>query len=202
MNELILKGRGNNVIGANMYFYSYRTLMIYYYEVVYQISNGIWNCARYPNEHWRVWNEANLYKTKDKSNSRTVVETGCSILKNDYNLKRILNLNTSYSRVQSIGKLAKSLGDDYNRMIELLNLEFYEYIPLLEVDIDMYEVNFDNACRYLLSNYPESRRLLEILDEDVLEKYYSTEYSESEMRDDLGMIQVTMRNIENQIIEL
>lgn len=187
-NEPIFEKRDISTIGLDLYFYSFRTLAIFQYELLYQISEGIWSTSRYTKGHEIPWMNANLYLTKGKSNARNIVQTGCNIIKNDYNLKKVLSLNTAYNRINSIGKLVECCTDT-KLVINLLNLGFHEYCNMDEWDEDFYNVMIDS----LYSN-PDSRELVNCITPELMQCYCNAIYSYDEMKDDLGMIQNTMRN--------
>lgn len=187
MNNEIFINRRLGQLGLDLYFYNIRTLMIFEYEVLYQVTEGLWSTNRYPVDHSTPWVDANLHLTSGKNNARNVVEIGCNIIKNDYNLKKILNLPTSYERVKSIGKMVNYLGDDVDTMKVFFNEGFHEYASLLE---DEYS---DENYNEFLSQIP-SKKLAMSLSPEIIEGYLQTEYTFDEMKDDLGMIQNTMRN--------
>lgn len=190
MNDLIFKEREIGELGIDLYFYDARVLMIYKYEILYQLSEGLWSSSRYPQGHEIPWMKANLHLTKGKNNSRNVVEIGCNIVKNNYNLKKVLDIPTSYNRVKSIGKLSNVLRDDLDTLIILLNDEFYEVN--FDVSDNPSQSDIDEAVNILREN-GRSHSLM-VLNEDILMDYLKCEYTDDMMRDDLGMIQNTMRN--------
>lgn len=190
MNDALFKGRNLGRTGLDLYFYNLRTLMIYKYEIQFQLENGIWSSSRYPEGHFIPWIEANLHLTNGKGNSRNVVEIGCNIPKNDYNLKKILNVSTAYNRVKSIGKLVKSL-DDKSELEVLFNEGFHEDVGYYLNDESEYS---DELYKMLMDSITHCGKLGLLVTPDLIQKYMETDYSDKEMRDDLGMIQVTMRN--------
>jgi hypothetical protein len=189
-NDVIFEKRRLGEIGLDLYFYNLRTLMIYNYEIIYQLTDGVWSSYRYPRGHSDPWVSANLHLTQGKSNARNVVEIGCNILKNDYDLKRILNTATSYSRVKSIGKLVMALDDDVDLITTLLNEDFHELSSYIEQEFN--EENFNEFMGILESN--GRVHSLQVFSEDIMKKYIESDYTDKVMRDDLGMIQNTMRN--------
>lgn len=192
MNKAVIEKRPIEHIGLGLYFYNIRTLAIFEFEVLYQLTEGIWSSSRYPEGHSEPWVMSNLFLTSGKSNVRNVVEPGCNIIKNDYNLKKILNIPTSYNRVKCIGRLSNALEDDKETLMTLLNGGFHEYSEVYpeEFSDDLY-----NQAMLDLSNFGASSEMMMSLSPDIMEKYCSSVYTDDEIRDDLGMIQNTMRNI-------
>lgn len=188
--EPVIEKRISSQIGLNLYFYSFRTLALFNYEVSYQITDGLWSSPRYGN-HATPWIEANLYLTQGKSNARNVVDMGCRIIKNDYNLKKMLNLSTAYRRIEAIGKLVNCC-DDYEYVNQLLHNGFHEaYDELID---EWNEWEYYEMINRMLSN-PDTRDLAVMLTPELIQCYIESVYTEDEMRDDLGMIQNTMRNV-------
>lgn len=188
MNKDLLKFKKREIheIGLDLYFYSFRTLCLFQYEVLYQITEGAWNYSRYPSGHGDVWKTANLHITQGKSNVRCIVEFGCNILKNDYNLKKILNIGTSYRRLESIGRLINCDIDELS-IISLLNAGFHENYSKWDGDF-----SYNELVSELYEN-PETRELSELITPELLDKYSESTYSFEDIKDDLGMIQNTMR---------
>lgn len=202
MNNLIICNRAIGTLGLDMYFYNIRTLMIFEYEIKYQLSQGIWSLVNNPRNHADVWMNANLHLTQGKSNVRTVSEFGCNIPKNNYNLKKILDNHRSYSRVKSIGILSQIYDKDYDYLKALLNENFHEYGYILMRDFSDDDDPYKEFMEALSLELPDTRCLIPMIDEDLVYRFLDlvNEYSDSSMRDDLGMIQNTMRNVieENQ----
>lgn len=201
-NNLIFRNRSIGSLGLDMYFYNIRTLMIFEYEIKYQLSQGIWSLASNPVNHDEVWMKANLYLTQGKNNARTVSEFGCNILKNNYNLKKILENPRSYSRVKSIGILSQMYEGSIDTLKMLLNENFYEYGYVLLRDFYEDDKPYDEFMESLCTELPDTKGLIPMIDEDLVYRFLNTEYTDNQMRDDLGMIQNTMRNVitENQYV--
>lgn len=197
-NNLIFRDRSIGNIGLDMHFYNLRTLMIFEYEVKYQLSQGIWSLINNPMNHADVWITSNLYLTQGKQNARTVSEFGCIISKNNYNLKRMLDNPRSYSRIKSIGLLCKIYEDNPKEVEMLLNENFHEYGYVLMRDFYEDDDPFEEFLESLSSELPDTRGLIPMITPELVNKFLSFDYSDSEIRDDLGMIQNTMRNVVNE----
>lgn len=184
--------RDINKAGIDLYFYNFRTLALFQYEILYQINEGLWNSSRYPQGHSDIWMEANLHVTQGKNNVRNVIQIGSEpIIKNNYNLKKLLNIGTSYNRMMCIGRLVKSCNnEDY--VARLLDLEFHELGEKLAIFDYGYNEESYNEFMNELYNDPQFRELAEYLTPELLENYSNSLYYD--LKDDLGMIQNTMRN--------
>lgn len=183
-------------IGLDMYFYNIRSLMIFKHEILYQLEDGKWSLSssKSPKNHYEVWKSANLFLTSGKENVRTVSDFGCVIPKNNYNLKLILDNPNSYERIKSIGKVTlmyEDCGESVNPdMKELLDNEIYEFHEILGT------YDTDEGIESITRSLPD--KLRNFIDEDFIIKYNSVNYSDRMMRDDLGMIQNTMRKNVNE----
>lgn len=195
MNNLIFKNRPDRTLGLDMYFYNVRTLMIFEYEIKYQLSQGIWSLISTPKNHADVWMGANLYLTQGKENVRTISEFGCNIPKNNYNLKRVLDNVRSYSRVKSIGIISKIYENDVNSIKMLLNENFHEYGYLLMREFYEDDNPYNEFMEALSLELPDTRGLIPMIDEDLVYRFISSDYKDNMIKDDLGMIQNTMRNV-------
>jgi hypothetical protein len=183
-----------------MYFYSLRTLLIYQYEIKYQLEEGIWSTRSF-NLNNEPWINAELLLTKGKSNVRTEVSSDVTDINGNYNLKMTLNTSTSKSRIHGIGLVTNALLlDDTTLIKELLDAEIHEAFDMIEEIIEeMKEGDYDiDDCYSRLIAELQSNsygRLAELIDSETLLKLTEASYSDIDMRDDLGMIQNTMRNI-------
>lgn len=183
--------RAEHESGATLYFYNVRTMMLFNYEVLYNITEGAWCSSRYPQGHSDIWAKANLLITQGKVNARTVINADCQILKNDYNLKKLLNISTAYNRIKTIGRLCLGTNDSFRKLNMLLENEIHDNytFPLYECSQEDYEEFLDNL-RDNHNNY-----LCETISYEEFELICNTDYPDQMMRDDLGMIQNTMRNV-------
>lgn len=187
---LIYNRSSNDDLGLDMFFYNLSTALIYQYELIYQMVDGKWSNDRFSDRS--LWSSANIYLTIYKPNARTQIVGKINkdvLYPNRYNLKSILNIPSAKERVILIGKVANS-GIDANDAMALLNEGFHECYDM--IGDDSYESYNDFMSDIINSEY---RNLGMMIDYDRYNRIVNAKYSEKEAKDDLGMIQNTMRNI-------
>lgn len=195
MNNPFFVKRDEQDAGSTLYFYSVRTMMLFNYEVLYNISEGLWNSSRYPQDHAKLWESANLYLTQGKVNARNIVNIGVNVPKSDYNLKRLMNIHTSYDRMKTIGKLCMVI-DDRSLLIRMLDLGIHEDFSFSIYDYNSLEDLSDSYSEFMSDLRSSSaRELYEEFTYDLYCSLVTANYTDDMLKDDLGMIQNTMRNI-------
>ena len=188
MSEAIIINREDQSAGIDMYFHNLSSLMIYQYEIIYQLEGTNWR------NYSKPWTDANLYLTNGKDNARTEVhEFSHEITKSAFNLKKILNIGPAYYRIKTIGKFC-NIGMDILDLQALFNDEIWDYLHAIEDINDPSEFDFEEWIDSLMSA-PYKTRSLEMLDPDIMNRFITSNYGYNMMRDDLGMIQNTMRKI-------
>lgn len=83
-----------------------------------------------------------------------------------------------------------ALDDNVDLITTLLNEDFHELSSYIEQEFN--EENFNEFMGILESN--GCVHSLQVFSEDIMKKYIESDYTDKIMRDDLGMIQNTMRN--------
>lgn len=175
--------------GLNIFFYNLRTLMIFNHEITFQLGS-LWN-----DTNVRAWEESNLFLTSGKSNVRTEMHLFSEDIYTEYNLKRILKISTAYERIKVIGALCNS---------ELLDISSLSSVIVDGVDGDAFcsafrnqsEFNFNEWMEGVIRYNPDT--IIPMVIEDyMMETFFRcyNEYTNKMIRDDLGMIQNTMRNL-------
>lgn len=175
--------------GLNMFFYNLRTLMIFNHEITFQLES-LWNGT-----NTKIWESANLFLTSGKSNVRTELNVPIDDIYTEYNLKRILRISTAYERIKVIGALCNS---------ELLDTDSLSSVIVEGVDGDAFCSAFKNQSEFNFNEWIEGiirynpNTIIPMVIEDyMMEDFFRcyNEYTDRMIRDDLGMIQNTMRNL-------
>ena len=199
MNNLIISNRNIDEKGIDLYFYNVRTLMIFQYEIMYQLLSGVFSTGRSKssNSDNEIWSKANLYLTIGKKNARIELN-GFNLENRNHSLRRVVNCSTAKDRISVIGRISNTFFNDIDIIKLFLDNEFHEYYDLLnDYDYNSIDEGLESIISVLRLDRIDTIADLISNDPDIMKRYYLERYSYNDMLDDMGMIQNTMRRILN-----
>lgn len=184
--------------GINLYFYSLRTMMIFKYEVLYDLVEGM---SKINSNERDLWLNVNTQLTQGKENARNVL-VNVDIESPKYNLKKLLDNPRIYDRIRTMGRLCNALEGigDLDTLTILLEGDFHSHFSDFMLSSSCYSetTRSEEYINELIDHLRINGAGIEIIScitTELLDLFNLTEYTKWEMRDDLGMIQNTMRRI-------
>jgi hypothetical protein len=159
--------------GGAIFLPSWSSIALWEHEITGQLSDGAWENTR-PYDHWKFWNDLEVKKGKSE-----VQYSGMWPQKKNYNLNSLIQYVGD--RMVNLGRLGKALGKNltYDQRI------MAEYMPKT---LEKWESERDSA------NGRRKEYFMSITKRDA-ERYYKTDYSERDMKNDLKVIKVAMTNL-------
>lgn len=164
----------NNNAGS-ITFTTISALALWEGEITGQLSDGMWENSR-PYEHWRFWCDLNP-SVGEQNSVKSDVSYRCR--KNRYGLTRLLKIDCIQNRMLRMAQMAVALNrcPSYRERVqaECLPLTFGEYRAMC--DHERHQKKFSHITS------------------EMARKYYDTEYTLKDLRDDLKIIREAMHSV-------
>lgn len=182
---------------TTLYFSSMSAFLIFKYEVEGQISDGYWENSR-PFDHYK-WINSNITYVVDENHDMGYEgpthnrKYNCSWITTELN-KALKGTNDDYawlSRAMHYGRAGRVFDKS---KIDLLSKKYaveyiLEILPEEPITVEEFENTLSKERDYVMKYWNDAK---DIINDDFLKKYYETEYTFKDFKNDVNDVQETI----------